>query len=173
MAKKTKFEEPEDDKLAELTADLQRVQAEFVNYKRRAEGEKAEFMNFAKNRIVREFLAVRDSFDNELAHRPADINAEWAKSIDSIRQQFDQVLKGLNVEKFESMGHEFDPHLHDAVTMEEGEGTHEVVTEELQPGYKSGETILRHAMVKVGKGTPTKVEEPKPEPEAEGTSDEV
>src|SRR4051812_44494124 len=77
---------------SELLADLQRVQAEFVNYRRHAETEKAELMDFAKNRIVREFLTVRDSFDNELAHRPADVKPEWAAAIDAIRTQFDKVM---------------------------------------------------------------------------------
>ena len=137
-------------RIDELTADLQRVQAEFVNYRRRAESEKAEVLDFAKARIVRDFLTVRDSFDQELAHRPKDADPAWAKSIDAIRTQFDQVLGGLGVTRFESQGQTFDPHLHNAVAMEDGEGDQEVVVEELQPGYKLGDTVLRHAMVRVG-----------------------
>lgn len=140
-----------EDQTAELMADLQRVQAEFMNYKRRAEQERAELANAAKARVVRDFLTVRDSFDQELAHRPEDINQEWAASIDSIRSQFDTVLKNLGVERFKSAGRAFDPHRHDAIMMEDGDGEHEVVTEELQPGYLMGETVLRHAMVKVGR----------------------
>jgi len=67
-----------DERVNELTADLQRVQAEFQNYKRRTEGEKTEVFDFAKNRVVREFLSTRDSFDQELAHRPADVDPKWA-----------------------------------------------------------------------------------------------
>lgn len=137
----------------ELTADLQRLQAEFVNYRRRAEAERADVVEFAKSRVIREFLTVRDNFDRELAGRPKDINPTWATSIDAIRTQFDQVLTSLGVERFESKGQPFDPHLHEAIAMEDGEGTHDVVTEELQPGYKLGSNILRHAVVKVGKTT--------------------
>ena len=136
-----------DSRIDELTADLQRVQAEFQNYKRRSDSEKAEVFDFAKAKVVREFLATRDSFDQELAHRPADINPEWAKSIDAIRAQFDKSLATLGVERFESAGQPFDPHLHEAISMDGGD---EVVTEELQAGYKLGDTILRHAVVKVG-----------------------
>jgi molecular chaperone GrpE len=139
------------DRIDELTADLQRLQAEFVNYKRRAEAERADVIDFAKNRIVREFLTVRDSFDQELIHRPAGTDAKWAASIDAIRAQFDKVLSGLGVERFESKGQPFDPHLHEAIAMEDGEGTQEIVIEELQPGYKLGDTVLRPAMVKVGR----------------------
>lgn len=139
------------DRIDELTADLQRLQAEFLNYKRRAEAEKAEVLDYAKTRVVREFLAVRDNFDREQAGRPKDINPAWATSIDAIRTQFDQVLKTLGVEQFQSKGQSFDPHLHEAIAIEDGEGDHEVVIEELQPGYKVGGNILRHAVVKVGK----------------------
>jgi molecular chaperone GrpE len=140
-------------RIDELTGDLQRVQAEFVNYRRRAEAEKADITDFAKIRVVRAFLAVRDSFDQEQAHRPPEADLAWAKTIDAIRTQFDQVLAGLGVERFESKGQPFDPHRHEALAMEEGDGDVEIVTEELQPGYMLGDTVLRHAMVKVGHTT--------------------
>jgi molecular chaperone GrpE len=131
----------------ELTADLQRIQAEFVNYKRRAEAERSDVISFAKSRVVREFLAVRDTFDQEQAHRPPDADPQWAASIDAIRNQFDAVLKNLGVERFESVGQPFDPHLHEAVS---SDGDGDTVVGELQAGYKLGDTVLRHAMVKVG-----------------------
>lgn len=138
----------DDSRVDGLTADLQRLQAEFLNYKRRAEAEKAELFNFAKNRVTAEFLAVRDNFDRELAHRPETIDPAWATSIDTIRNQFDQVLKGQGVERFDSVGQLFDPNLHEAIARD-GDG--DIVTEEFQPGYRLGDTVLRHAMVKVGR----------------------
>jgi molecular chaperone GrpE len=141
-----------DTRVDDLTADLMRVQADFSNFRRRAEEEKGQLMNFATGRLVREFLTVRDNFDRESANRPADVaGSAWAGSIDSIARQFDVVLKNLGVEKFESVGHEFDPHRHEAVAMEEGDGKHEVVIEEMQAGYQLGDQVLRHAIVKVGK----------------------
>lgn len=153
MAKKAqdKTSEVLDSRMEELTNDLQRIQADFVNFKRRAELEKGELLDFAKSRVVRDFLAVRDSFDREEANRPDDISSTWAASIDSIRASFDTVLKNLGVERFNSVGQPFDPHMHDAIVMEEGEGMHEVITEEMQSGYKLGDTVLRHAIVKVGR----------------------
>ena len=139
------------DQVADLTADLQRLQADFANYKRRAETEKAELLDFAKSRVVRDFLTVRDNFDREFAGRPEGIDPAWAASIDSIRISFDTVLKNLGVERFDSVGQPFDPHMHDAIVMEDGEGEHEVVSEEMQGGYKLGDSILRHAIVKVGR----------------------
>jgi molecular chaperone GrpE len=154
----------ESDRIEELTSDLKRLQAEFANYRRRAESERAEVLDFAKTRVVREFLAVRDNFDRELANRPADVKPAWATSIDAIRTQFDQVLKALGVERFDSKGQPFDPHLHEAIAIEDGEGTHEIVTEELQPGYKLGQSKLRHAIVKVGKTTEPPTESKPAEP---------
>ena len=159
--------------ISELTADLQRLQAEFVNYKRRAESERADSADFAKARVVREFLAVRDSFDQELAHRPGSVDAAWAASIDAIRAQFDKVLSNLGIERFESVGQPFDPHLHEAVATD---GAGDTVTKELQAGYKRGATVLRHAIVEVGGTASTnkpdsaapdvQPEPPKPDPKA-------
>lgn len=136
-----------DDRIAELTDDLQRLQAEFQNFKRRTEQERAALLDYAKAKVVTDFLVVRDNFDRELTHRPADIDATWAASIDSIRIGFDTVLKGLGVERYDSVGADFDPHLHEAVS---SDGSGAVVTTELQPGYKLGSTILRPAIVKAG-----------------------
>ena len=139
-----------DARVEELTNDLKRIQAEFVNYKRRVEDEKREVLEFAKTKVVREFLTIRDTFDQEAAHRPADVDAKWAASIDAIRAQLDAVFKNLGVERFESVGQPFDPRRHNAVMMEEGEGDQEVVLDELQPGYVMGDVVLRPAMVKAG-----------------------
>jgi molecular chaperone GrpE len=158
----------------ELTADLQRVQAEFLNFKRRTEDEKKDLLDFAKSRVTREFLSVRDTLDQEKAHRPADVDAKWAASIDAVGKQFDAVLKNLGVERFDSAGVAFDPKRHDAIMMEDGEGEHEVVTEELQPGYQLGDTVLRHAMVKVGRSNEvTAAPSDEPEVEAESGSGET
>lgn len=148
MTKKPSDQTPElQERVDELTADLQRVQAEFINYKRRADDEKAELLNFAVARVAREFLTVRDTFDREQQGRPASTDPQWAASIDAIRAQFDAALKTLGVERFESLGEPFDPRRHQAIA-QDGDG--DTVTEELQPGYTLGDTILRPAMVKVG-----------------------
>jgi molecular chaperone GrpE len=135
--------------LAEVTADLQRVQAEFINYKRRVQDERAELMDSATARVLRELLPARDSFDHELAARTAETLAGQAAAIDAIRAQFDQSLRGLGVERFTSAGRLFDPQLHEAVADAGGEGDYEVVANELQPGYRLGDRVLRPAMVRV------------------------
>jgi len=138
-----------DERVAELTADLQRLQAEFINFKRRAEDERAELTAAATRRVLRELLPVRDNFDRELAGRPAGVDAAWAASIDAIRNQFDQSLRALGVERFNSVGAAFDPNRHEAVADAGGEGEHEVIADELQAGYTLGDRVLRPAMVRV------------------------
>ena len=63
--------------------------------------------------------------------------------------QFEKTLDDMGVKRIETVGQEFDPKLHEAVSMEEGEGSREVISEELQPGYVVGDEVIRHAMVKV------------------------
>ena len=137
-----------DTRVDELTNDLKRVQAEFVNFRRRADAERGDMMDFAKGQVVRELLTVRDNLDRAMAHKPADLHDHaWAKSFDAIVSDFDAALKRLGVAKFDSLGQEFDPHRHEAVATD-GDGS--TVIEELQPGYLQGETVLRHAIVRVG-----------------------
>ena len=67
-------------------------------------------------------------------------------------KQFEKTLESLGVERIATVGELFDPTYHEAVSMDEGKGSHEIVSEELQPGYKIGENVIRHAMVKVKMG---------------------
>lgn len=138
--------------LQELTEDLKRVQADFVNYKRRQEEEKLGLMDYAKQSIVAQILPVFDNIDRALAHLPKDLkNNDWAKGVRQVAKQSEEVLRELGVEKIAAKGKMFNPQLHEAVGFEEGEGEQEVVIEELRPGYKVGENVIRPSMVKVGK----------------------
>jgi len=69
--------------------------------------------------------------------------------VQGVVKQFESTLGSLGVERIKTVGEPFDPHYHEAVSMEEGDGTVEVVCEELQPGYKLGDEVIRHAMVRV------------------------
>ena len=64
-------------------------------------------------------------------------------------KQFEKTLSDMGVERIQTDGEEFNPNLHEAVSMEEGEGSREVVSEELQAGYKIGDDVIRHATVRV------------------------
>ena len=139
-------------RVQELTHDLQRLQAEFQNYKRREEGAKRELLEMAKREVITLLLPLLDNIDRALAHRPKDLSDNaWANGVEAVAKQSQETLKKMGVEKIESLGQPFDHNLHEAISMEDGDGNEEVVTEELQPGYKIGEVVIRHAMVRVGK----------------------
>jgi molecular chaperone GrpE len=108
-------------------------------------------MDSATARVLRELLPARDSFDHEQASRTDGTSSAQITAIDAIRAQFDQSLRGLGVERFVSAGQLFDPQLHEAVADAGGEGDYEVVVNELQPGYRLGDRVLRPAMVRVGR----------------------
>ncbi len=138
--------------LQELTEDLKRVQADFVNYKRRQEEERSGLMDYAKQSVVAQILPVFDNIDRALAHVPKELESnDWAKGVKQVAKQSEEVLRELGVEKIVATGKLFNPQLHEAVGFEEGEGDQEVVLEELRPGYKIGESVIRPSMVKVGK----------------------
>lgn len=142
---------PIDAKVEELTADLQRVQADFINFRRRAEDERGEILTLAKQDVVLQVLPLLDNIDRALAHIPDDLaENDWAKGVSQVAKQAGETLKTLGVERIQSVGQPFDHNLHEAIATDDS-GQHDVVVEELQPGYKLGDKVIRHAMVKVGK----------------------
>lgn len=139
-------------KVEELTADLQRLQAEFLNYKRREAEAKGVLLEMARRDVVMQILPVLDNIDRALTHRPAELaDHAWASGVEQVGKQALDTLKKFGVERIYSVGQPFDHNLHEAIAYEEGKGDTEVVAEELQPGYKMGDTVIRHAMVKVGR----------------------
>jgi molecular chaperone GrpE len=136
--------------VAELTEALQRERADSTNLRRRTEEEKSKLADFYKANVVRSLLPALDTLEKALKHAPKDLkDHDYVKGVEGVVKQFEKVLSDLGVERINTVGEEFDPRYHEAVSMEEGEGDVEVVCEELQPGYKIGDEIVRHAFVKV------------------------
>ncbi len=171
MAKRPTLKDLEQ-QLGELTQALQRERADAENLRRRHEEQMFGLKEMVKASVVRELLPVIDNFERALKHAPviqsasegskkknslsskADQNGiqkyeDFIKGVQSIVKQFEKTLADMGVERIKTVGELFNPHLHEAVHMEQGEGDHEVVSEELQPGYKLGDEVIRHAMVKV------------------------
>jgi len=136
--------------IAELTDALQRERADAMNVRRRSEEERAKMGNFYKSLVVRELLPTIDNFERALKHVPKELEKnDFIKGIEGVVKQFEGALHKIGVQRIKTVGEPFDPALHEAVSMEEGEGSEEVVSEELQSGYTLGDEVLRHAMVKV------------------------
>jgi molecular chaperone GrpE len=93
--------ETKEDKIAELTTDLKRIQAEFENYKKRAEKENAQFCEYAKAEIVKKLLSVLDSF--EIALKSTGNHEEFVKGIELIYSQLYTLLKGTSRQKARSL----------------------------------------------------------------------
>ncbi len=149
MAKKPTLAELEQ-KIGELTEALQRERADAVNLRRRVEEERGKMANFYKAKVVRDLLPALDNLERALKHVPKDLASnDYVKGVQGVVKQFEQNLNQLGVEKIKTVGQVFDPELHEAIHMEDGEGNVEVVCEELQPGYTIGDEVIRHAIVKV------------------------
>jgi len=149
MSKKPSIAELEQ-KIGELTEALQRERADAMNIRRRADEDRSRMGDFYKTMIIRDLLPAVDNLDRALMHTPKDLkDHDYVKGVLSVAKQFEQIFHDLGVERIKTVGEVFDPHLHEAVHHDEGKGNIEVVSEELQPGYKLGDEVIRHAQVKV------------------------
>lgn len=133
-------------KVAELTADLQRVQADFANYRKRALRDQQAAADRAKAAVVNQLLGVLD--DLERARKHGDLDSGPLKSV---ADKLDGALSGLGLSAFGAEGEDFDPVLHEAVQHEGdgGEGSRPVIGTVMRQGYRLGENVLRHALVGV------------------------
>jgi molecular chaperone GrpE len=138
--------EPAGDSTAEvdeLKSTLQRVKAEYDNYRKRTLRDQQVIADRAKAAAVVQLLPVLDDLDRARSH--GDLEAGPLKSV---ADKLTTALEGLGLSGFGEEGDEFDPALHEAV-QHEGEGTHPVIGSVMRRGYKVGDQVVRHAMVGV------------------------
>ena len=142
--KKDKFEQ----QVEELTDRLKRNMAEFDNFRKRTEKEKASMYVIGARDIVEKILPVVDNFERGLAQAPED--DAFADGMKMIYKQLMTALDEMGVKEIEAKGKEFDPNLHNAVMHvdDENEGEN-IVVEEFQKGYKYKDSVVRFSMVKV------------------------
>ncbi len=137
-------------KIVDLTEALQRERADVINVRRRHDEQVSGLKNMVKAGVVRDLLPVVDNFERALKHVPAELkDNDYIKGVQGVVAQFEKTLQDIGVSKIKTTGEPFDPKLHEAVSMEDGDGTTEMVSEELQSGYVLGDEVLRHAMVRV------------------------
>jgi molecular chaperone GrpE len=135
--------------IAELTAALQRERADAENLRRRHEEQIASLRTSVKAHVIKDLLPIIDNFERALKHVPEDlVDNDYVKGVQGVVKQFEKTLADIGVVRIKTVGEPFNPHFHEAVSAEEGEGP-EVVSEELQSGYKLGDDVIRHAMVRV------------------------
>jgi molecular chaperone GrpE len=131
------------DEVAELKSTLQRVKAEYDNYRKRALRDHQVAADRTKVGVVTQLLPVLDDLDRARSH--GDLESGPLKSV---ADKLVTALEGLGLSGFGAEGDEFDPGLHEAV-QHEGEGTHAIVGAVMRRGYKVGDQVVRHALVGV------------------------
>lgn len=150
--KKNKKEIEFEQKLGELTDDLQRTRADFENYRKRVDADKAFARESGQASAILKLLPVIDNIERSIAYTPDDLkDNKWVQGVTSLVKNLEKSLESLNLKRIDSNpGTAFNPDLHDAIQMdEEATGEHEVIAEELQAGYTLNGNPIRHAMVKV------------------------
>jgi molecular chaperone GrpE len=149
---KTKKQEELEAQVAELTLDLQRTRADFENYRKRNESDKAAIYQQGQSAAIVKLLPIIDTIERAIGHMPDELkDHKWAQGITGLVKNLEKSLAHLNLTRINAeAGAEFDPAFHEAIQFDEdAEGDKEVVAEELQPGYLLGDNVIRHAMVKV------------------------
>ena len=137
---------------------LERLQADFDNYKKRQEKKQKEFIEFANERLISNLLTVLDNLERALDSAKNEENAKAIREgINNTLKEFRNILQKEGVKPMQSIGHRFDPYKHEAVMkIETDKHSEDMVTEEFLKGYYIKSKVLRPAMVKVAVSTKEK-----------------
>ena len=132
------------DEVASLTADLQRLQAEYANYRKRVDRDRASTTEFAFAAVLMEFLPVLDDLDRAAEH------GELTGGFKAVADRINSIVEKLGLSKFAEANVPFNPEIHEALTHESStEVTQPTASKILQPGYKYKERVIRPARVAV------------------------
>lgn len=125
-----------------------RTLAEYDNYRKRTIKEKESIYPEAKATVVEKFLPIIDNFQRAIDS--AENKDAFYEGVVMLKKQMDEVFTALGVEEIKAVGEKFNPELHNAVMhVEDEEAGENVIVEEFQKGYKTGDRVIRHSMVKV------------------------
>ena len=147
----SKKKDKKDEKIEELTDQLRRQMAEFDNYRKRTDKEKASMYIIGAKEIVEKLLPVVDSFERGLATATEEqLEDPFVDGMNKVYKQMITSLEELGVKPIEAVGAEFNPDYHNAVMHVEDEEVGEnIIVEEFQKGYTYKDLVVRHSMVKV------------------------
>ncbi|MDQ6713965.1 MAG: nucleotide exchange factor GrpE [Candidatus Dormibacteraeota bacterium] len=131
-------------------ARYQRLAADFENYKRRTRQELADRTQYANEELLRKLLPIFDNLRRALEHAPEGIDRNWFDGLRMVVRQFEDTLQSQGVSPIRAVGEKFDPAQHEAIAREETDDHEEgTIVEEMQPGYRLHERVLRPTLVKV------------------------
>lgn len=128
-----------------------RAKADYINFKREAEKEKMQIVQFANAALLLELMPIVDNIKTALKHVPEENKkAEWVKGFEHILKQFLGVMKNMGVEQIPAVGEKFDPEKHEAVSKDKKEGVEPgIILEEVATGYTLQGKVIKHSKVKV------------------------
>jgi len=128
-----------------------RAKADYINFKREAEKEKMQIVQFANAALLLELMPIVDNIKTALKHVPEENKKfEWVKGFEHILKQFLGVMKNMGVEQIPATGEKFDPEKHEAVSKGKKEGVEQgIVLEEIATGYTLQGKVIKHSKVKV------------------------
>jgi molecular chaperone GrpE len=133
---------------AEYKDGWQRSVAEFQNFRRRVEADKAEMYQTAVGSIIKRYLPILDDMERAMQARPADL--AWADGVELICRKLQAILEAEGLKRIEAEGQKFDPNFHEAIAQEPAEGVESgTVIGIVRNGYMLGERVIRPAMVRV------------------------
>ena len=136
----------------ENVAALQRMAADFANYRKRTDAERVEFARFAKADLIAKLLDVLDAYDRALATVPEELKgSSWVEGMWLIERKLRQILEAEGLTSIDSLGQPFDPYLHEAVAHIESDKPEGTVINEHQKAYRLHDRVIRPAMVTVAK----------------------
>lgn len=150
LEEKEKLLQEETKKVKEYVEHLQRLQAEFENYRKRIEQEKKLIIKQANQELIQKFLNILDSF--ELAFKTIKEEDEFSKGIKMIYSEFYSTLEKEGLKKIDCLGKKFDPYFHEVLLQGESDQEEGIIMEELQKGYMLNDRIIRFSKVKTSKG---------------------
>jgi molecular chaperone GrpE len=141
-------DQKQDQHIKELTETLQRLQADFENYKKRVEKSNQDFKRYVQAEVIAKLLPTLDSF--EMALKNTANKEEFIKGVELIFSQFYQTLEDSGLKKLET-NCKFDPYKHEVLLTQESDKEDGCILEELQKGYSFNDLIIRHSKVKIAK----------------------
>ncbi len=133
---------------AEYKDGWQRSVADFQNYRRRVETEKAETYQLAVGSIIKRYLPVLDDMERAMEARPADL--AWADGVELICRKLQSILEAEGLKRIDAEGQKFDPNFHEAISQEPADGVESgTVLGVIRNGYMLGDRVIRPAIVRV------------------------
>ncbi|MEA3378885.1 MAG: nucleotide exchange factor GrpE [Nanoarchaeota archaeon] len=152
-SKTNKKKNPKKDRSKEYLDQLQRLQAEFINFRNRVEKEKLEVIKYAKENFILKLLDVLDNFERAIASMETAKDIQnCKKGVSMILTQFKEILNTEGLKAIETKEKNFDPYFHEAIAKVESKEKENKIIEEFQRGYQLKEKVIRPSKVKISGG---------------------